>query len=86
MKNVIKVVLYLALLIGGAILLGSIGLKMDISAFEVRTEGVVGHPVPVCTILFPMMWVGGVLFVTAIVAIIRAIIRKLRNNMRKESI
>lgn len=74
MKKTIKAILWIIVIIVVTIVLGVIGAKFDQQMFSNRPEDVIGHAIPVYTMILPMLWLG-ILLCIGIVRFIRWIIR-----------
>lgn len=86
MKKFLIALLKAFLILAVAVGLGMIGIQLDQQLFAERPAEAMGHPMPVFTMILPMLWLGLVIWIAIIKTIIKflaAVVRRIRKGKDK---
>jgi len=86
MKKFLKSLLIAILILTVAVVLGAVGIQLDRDLVANRPDGVLGHGIPVYTMILPMLWLGLVFWISIISGVFKFIgmvIRKIKFGQAK---
>lgn len=86
MKKFLIALLKAFLILAVAVGLAMLGIQLDQQLFAERPAEAMGHPMPVFTMILPMLWLGIIFWIAIIktfVKILMALIRRLRKGKDK---
>lgn len=83
MKKFLIALLKAFLILAVAVGLGMLGIHMDQQMFAERPAEAMGHPMPVFTMILPMVWLGIIFWIAIIKAFVKLLVALVRKLLGK---